>query len=416
MTCESSIKNELLDLLTEVGSKILSNRPALNYLIRAVREYTTKDDWRTGNRALVYRDVRDIAFEFGVSVRTINNWERSICSAFGLQVVASCNRRRFANRCPKTGRIVSGYGLELTGLREMLPIMQAIKDEFALLVARRRELRQRLNRVRGRVRQLATVLYCLCRKTENYALEAQGRELDLSVRGRVSEHATVMDLEQMILAAEDVCDELERLLILCKSCGSDVDVSDTSETTFRPIQLPTQPQSYPSDSCSPFVDNTAHKPVRGWRRNAPPSGLAQGVDAAHPAAQYSGLSCVDPAQIGAMDVQPATALRAASSRFLAHLPPSTSILTRSTVVEAAQGLASELGVGGETWNFACQVMGAYPAALCMLVTDNARDRGIKSPGGYFRSLAQRAVTGDLSLDRSIFGAWRSRQRSEAAHA
>jgi len=354
--------------------------------------------------------VSDIAFERGVSSRTINNYERAICCAFGIEVVVSFNRRRYANRDKQTNQIIEGYGLELTGLRDWLPIMQAIKQEFVVLQQRKCELKRRLNSVRGRVRQLATALYCQCQRHESVELEQYGRKLEATVRGRVPEQVTVLDLEQIILVAERAQDGLEKLLVMGKTCGTDVEVSDASETTFRPIQLPTKSQSILSDSCSPSVDNATCKPIRVGRMNMPPSGL-EAIRADRPEVVYSGISFVGPEEVGADRVLPLMAVRAASPEFLAHLPPSRCQATARDVIEAARCYAGQIGIDGANWNHACQVMGEYPAALCVLVTDNARSRGVRSTGGYFHALAKKAMTRDLAIDRSIIGASRNSSQS-----
>jgi len=398
MTCESSIKYELLDLLFEVGNKVLSNGPALGFLVRAVREYTSKEDWCPGNRAFVYKDVCELAFEHGVSSRTINNWERAICEKFGLKIVSRPNRRRYAKRCEKTGRIIHGYGLELTGLQKKLQELRDLKAEQAQLRQRRHDLKRQLINSRGRVRQLATALYALCQKSKDHDLAERGRSIESKVSGRISESATVVDLEQMILAADRVCDELENLLLLCKSCGSDVHVSDQSESSFRPIQHPTKQHIYPTDNCRRLGDCLSSGSHGFELHNS------------------SIIPFADPSRIGVFNVQPNVVIASASERFQAHLPPAKRIPSKNEFVVAAKCFAGEIGIGRDAWDFACQVMGEYPAALCVLVTDNARDRGVRSCGGYFRSLAKRAITGDLSLDKSIFCAWRSRQQSEACHA
>ena len=75
------------------------------------------------------------------------------------------------------------------------------------------------------------------------------------------------------------------------------------------------------------------------------------------------------------------------------------------VITAAKGLLPELRIGGATWRYACELIGPYAAALCVLVADRAvlRAGAIVYPAAYVRAMAKRALTGELALDRSLFG-------------
>ena len=97
-------------------------------------------------------------------------------------------------------------------------------------------------------------------------------------------------------------------------------------------------------------------------------------------------------------------MTAATPRFQAHTLRETRQPLPADVIDAAKLLLPELRISRAAWRYACQIVGPYPAALCVLVTDHAAvERGLRSPGGYFRSMAKRALTGELALDRSIFG-------------
>jgi replication initiation protein RepC len=111
-----------------------------------------------------------------------------------------------------------------------------------------------------------------------------------------------------------------------------------------------------------------------------------------------------PEETGAHRIHARLAVKAASPRFLAHIPLEPRQPTPDDVVDAAKGLLPDLRISRAAWRYACQIVGPYPAALCVLVTDRAAaKRGVASPGGYFRAMAKRALSGELALDRSIFG-------------
>lgn len=76
------------------------------------------------------------------------------------------------------------------------------------------------------------------------------------------------------------------------------------------------------------------------------------------------------------------------------------------VVEAAYRLRRELGISQRFWGEACAVMGRTGAAISILLTDCAMQRGhnrVRKPAGYFQAMVNRATVGELHLHKSIFG-------------
>ena len=60
MHCESSVRNELLDLLPVAANRFGLKRRAFEHLIWLIR-HTRVMDWEPGNRAVVYKSVSDTA-------------------------------------------------------------------------------------------------------------------------------------------------------------------------------------------------------------------------------------------------------------------------------------------------------------------------------------------------------------------
>lgn len=97
------------------------------------------------------------------------------------------------------------------------------------------------------------------------------------------------------------------------------------------------------------------------------------------------------------------ALDASSERFQTHLPFDP---TWPDIVEAAYHLRTDLGISQTSWGRGCKLLGRTGAALCVLITDRARDRDtdpVRSPAAYFNGMLKRAADGELHLHKSIFG-------------
>jgi replication initiation protein RepC len=402
MQCESSIRSELLDLLPVTGHRFGLKHSALDHLIWLIR-HTRVMDWEPGNRAVVYKAVSDTAAERQVTARQIYNYEQAIAEAFGLRVELAYNRRRYGQRDQETGRIVTAFGFELTELRRALPVLRQAKAEIDAENERRRTLKRELAMVRGQVRKLADALIAY----GDTAHIDTARRIAESIKGRVNEGTSILELEERIIAADHSRRDLQALLLRGKTCGSDVKISDTSEKNFRPIDPTLDLQTDYKSGCSPDGDITAGKPTRAARVEARPGGLS-GKSAARtprkPDQDFAGPAYVPPEETGARRISARMAVKAASPRFLANFPLDPRQPTPEDVVDAAKELLPDLGISRAAWRYACQIVGPYPAALCVLVTDRATtERSISRPGGYFRSMAKRALSGELALDRSIFG-------------
>lgn len=401
MQCESTIRSELLDLLPVAGNRFGLKRRALDHLIWLIR-HTRVMDWEPGNRAAVYKSVSDTAAERQVSVRQIYNYEQDIAEALGLRVEMAYNRRRYGRRDEATGRIVTAFGFELTELRRALPVLRQAKAEIDAENERRRKLKRDLAAVRGQVRKLTDALIASGDTTQIDT----ARRIAETIKGRVNEGTSILELEERIVAAGNACRDLQAMLLRGKTCGSDVKISDASAENFRPIDPTLDLQTDNKSGSSPDGDNTAGKPNRAGRFETRPDRLSGRGAARRPrrlAQDFSGPAYTPPEGTGAHRIHARLAVKAASPQFLAHIPLEPRLPTPDDVVDAAKRLLPDLGISRAAWRYACQIVGPYPAALCVLVTDHAAaKRGVVSPSGYFRAMAKRALSGELALDRSIF--------------
>ena len=415
MTCESSIRSELIDLLKSVGHRFGLRNAPLTHLLWLV-ERTRVRDWVPGRRAVVYISVAEIAARRGITTRQVNNHERAIARAFGISV-ACPGCRRYGHRDPATGHIITASGIELTALHQALPVLRQTKAELDELDRRRRERKRELTAARGRVRSLATAVFTHASAAPEQIAAAKAIADRLPARIPEGDAADVVALEQHILDAGRAARELEALLLVGKTCGSDVQTSDMSEENFRHLHPSLDLRSSLTGCGSPVGDAATRKPA-GARREPRLAGLSQKHHAARPEPnareiEYRGPAYLPPEATGAYLVRPSAALAAASGRFRTHLPANDRAPTIADIVEAARELRYGLGIGPWAWREACESVGSYAAALCLLIADRrSADARISSPGGYFRSMIRRAPTGGLHIDRSIYAVARTGKPGE----
>ncbi len=391
MKDDSSVRGELLDLLPVVGHRFGLGRAALDHLVWLIRR-TRVMDWRPGNRAVVYKSVEETAAERGITPRQVNNHERAIAEAFGCQVSCpSC--RRYGQRDKESGRIVHASGFELTNLQRALPDLRTFKADLDREHERRRRRKRELSAIRGEVRRLANAAFTIGDDAQAETARAiVGR---IGTRVPAQEASDALALESRIREARAVARELKALLLTGKTCGNDVQTSDTSEEKFRHIDPPLDLQSTLTGGCSPEGENAVRKPAGPSNENRRHADYGD---------DYDGPAFVTPEDTGAKRITSRLAVGAASDRFRAHLPFPCRPPTALDLVDAARSLSPEIGIGRMLWREACQIVGPYPAALCVLIADRAAfERGITSPGGYLRAMLRRAPSGGLAIDRSVFG-------------
>ena len=75
-----------------------------------------------------------------------------------------------------------------------------------------------------------------------------------------------------------------------------------------------------------------------------------------------------------------------------------------SVIDAADWTRHEYGISQWLWRRACKVLGRERAAIAIgIVTTKPADHFTASAGAYFHAMIDRATTGDLHLEKSIFG-------------
>ena len=78
--------------------------------------------------------------------------------------------------------------------------------------------------------------------------------------------------------------------------------------------------------------------------------------------------------------------------------------TEVQIVEAACLVAIALGISPQAWAQACHAMDRYGAAVTVAVIAALHDTGrVKTAGGLLRAMVARHLTGQLNLDRTLFG-------------
>lgn len=397
---------DLLRLIQDVGSRIGFGEADIGYLGYLIT-HTREADWKIGARPIVYKSVAKIARERDISERTVHLREQSLHRLGALDWNDIGNYRRSGMR-DDGGNIVFAYGVDLSPLANLYPILIEAKkrraDDLKAFDAARRSLSAIRKRTRAKIDH------------------AQANDLD------VTEIAAQADAirpiradwpQQRIAAVLDLARGIEQRLnaILAEiqppapvaptaSAPAEPEpqniekTSDQSEENFRHIQT--------TNSLQPFKKGTSNKArefddrvkVSRFR-----SGEASTIGDVIERIKANQIQAA-PRSIGIKHIDLKTAVSAASDDFKHLIRPSRYGVGIAEFVEAASALCSTLGISRSAWTDACGAMGRYGAAVAVLIIDRNQhhpDTPILSPGGAVRALTRRAAKGQLHLHKSLFG-------------
>lgn len=389
---EASVNRyDLLLLVKKVGSSA-GFAPRAIQLLDYYMAYTTDQDWSAGNRVIVYQSVAKTALDLGVTERQIQKLERQLFDLGALAWRDSGNHRRYGQRDKQTGRLLFGYGADLTPLAYLKEELENKLHEKQLhdqaWLETKRQISWRRRQVRGLLLELgsgegaSTAEYVA--RYEALAVKIRTHHSLATLRDLLKSHQTLhADLLEAVQQQERTATSSSR---------------DAKE--FAPIETTTQPLFDKSKTGSPLgaglqESDRQVSELKAQRGGDARSGKAGGGEGGDPILA-TGLQHLTLKHV----------LGAASSQIWEHLPIDRRAVNWSDVVEAAYRRRRDLGVSQRSWGDACGQLGRVGAAVCLLITDRATQRAkdpVREPAAYFRGLLRKFGAGELRLHRSILG-------------
>ncbi len=394
-------KYELIDLLRAAGHHLGLTPTLVNHLCYLI-SHTQVQDWHDENRAIVYKSVTLMALDQGVSERQIYNREQSLAEILGLFIVGAGNHRRYGLR-DKSGNLLRAFGIDLTPLHGVIPMLRQIVSNRAAEKAEWSSLKNRLEVMRRQIRGLTR---SILESGQSEVLSDLCSEIK-QLSGRVTARTMIVELRNRLKIAQQIKLQLEEWL-LSITCGQSVEISDQSEILFRHKDTLRHSDSDSDESgcralwietstdLSPVSVDKSKALQRGETEKSSDTALVFSVD---------GYLC---RRVGAVPdsdkgLSLERVLASASREFVDALPYGTAPLTEDDVIAQAVDLLPDLGITPSAWAEACQIIGAWPAAVCVVLADQrARAGTIRNPGGYIRAMARRALSGELRLSASVW--------------
>jgi replication initiation protein RepC len=372
--------------------------------------FTREIDWEEGARPIVYQSLARTALDLGVSERQVQRLEQGLFAAGAITWNDSGNHKRAGQRCPRTGRILWAFGVELTPLAQLKPELEAKLAEKEAHDRQWLETKRQISWYRRQICAGLAEAEAGGHAERVAASAARYQSLAVPIR-------TYMDLEFLggLLAGHKALHG-EILAELASIAPSDQvrlsgKMPSTRDAHDAHIYTLTQKKLFDKSNCRPEASCFRESVTRP--AHTPPDSVAaskEGEGSEH------GAQCDDGAKgireegassgTGLEYISLKQALNAASERFRAHLPIEPRPLTWPDLVEAAYRLRRELHVSQQNWAEACATLGRNGATVCLLLTDRATQREaepVLKPGAYFRAMIHRANTGELRLHASVLG-------------
>ena len=379
---------EILKYLKIAGSEFGFKARHLSFLAYLIG-FTSEIDWseETYHPPIVWQSISNTAQDFGTSERQINRWERELHNLGALTWRDSGNHKRYGVRT-EDGHIKFGYGVDLSPLAELFGHIKAraekVLRERRIWKEAKRELSAQKRRVRTKM--------CVAELSIDKLNELE----PITASTTLSEIHTQQEKLKVIEIAVDTHFEKEDTR---RVCGQDVKMSPQADKNVRHIYTTTKLYSSKEDTEGVVHNSTGL--ISQICKVSPKQSLPK-FDS-----RKLNKGPMDPkTSMGVEHLTTSMLISVASNSFKDKIPCYDRALAPEDLVEAARITCVEIGINRYVWNEAVQVMGAFAAAISVMVTDVNQqhpERPVLNPGGFLRGMISAAKSGELQLHRSVFG-------------
>jgi replication initiation protein RepC len=386
---------ELLLLVKRVGKEAGFTRSMI-CLLDYYFAFTRPIDWQTG-KPIVYQALSKTALDLGISERQVQKLEKELAGVGAICFRDSGNFKRYGFRDAKTGAIQHAFGVDLSPLAVMKGVLEEQLAEKRSRNQAWMELKRQLTSYRSLIRGLIAEL------AEQGEDVAELLEKYRSIAIQIRSHLKVAQLETLAEGHRKLYRALRKMVGKIGKClGRD--------TQVLPIAQETRIGSPRDEVAFVHKEDTIQKPF-----NKLNTGSRGDAGERSRLVQYSySRSCGDKLF---HDVSIEQLISVSSQRLKAYLPLGRSNL--NDLIEAAYRLSSDLGISQPNWARACETLGRLPAALCILLTDQAMHRSVnpvRQPSAYLQGMVNRGSRGELNLIPSIQGMYARGDRKKTCSA
>lgn len=340
--------------------------------------------FEVGGMPIVFKSNATLAFEISKSPNHTGALLSRLFDAGLIAMRDSGNYKRFARR-DEAGNLASVSGIDLR-------VLVARYDELNALVAVARSERNAKeaawNEYRGAVRQLHLVL-CAVEDLAGRMLATLKGRFD-TILANVSKKSAAARIEQATRLCRWLADRAYGLRKGRKEASALGKIMSRITENRDHIQITNlnHPVSRSEEERRPAHAGQVDQNGASFARRA--------WDERRGGEKFSPRASAEPAR--AMQIETLTAACPALSMWLGTAPTSWPAL-----IDKYPLLCSLVGISPDARDHAARVLGQTGAAMAAALIVERREAGeIKSAGGFMRALIERASTGDLHLEKSIY--------------
>ncbi|ABI93326.1 replication protein C (plasmid) [Roseobacter denitrificans] len=369
---------------------------------------TQPQDWEQGKRPIVWASNNFLMEQTGFSLATLKRHARRLCEAGLIAFKDSPNGKRYGRR-DEDGVIVEAYGFDLAPLA-------ARTVEFEALHAQLLEERQLCKSLRNTITVMRRVIRAKIEKALESRLKGPWRDLqdEFSLMlERLPKRST--GTNKLI----DIVDWFKSLQARVEAAfEAAFDWPEESDANLSPQEHESESNivSLYKNMNPSGVNNEPHiltttqlDPVKSNRFET------KHAEATPP--ELPPTEQVEKSQEVDLDIEWSTHTGKRTSDvdipMLMLTCPQFAELARDMegyirdwngVHRAAGKVRPMVGISESAWNVAQQTLGpAVAAAALALIYDKHATGEVSSPGGYLRGMVEKAMVGELHLDRSFYG-------------
>ncbi|WP_072780106.1 plasmid replication protein RepC [Marivita hallyeonensis] len=362
-------------------------------LLDTLAAFTQPQDWEQGRRPIVWPSNAYLVDRTGFSLSALKRHTRRLADAGVIAFCDSPNGKRWGHRDAE-GVIVEAYGIDLSPLAaramEFEELHTQLQNERALCQRLKRQITVTRRMIRARIE--AALTDGLNGPWERYLAGFETLLGKLPRRGVGSE-----GLEHLLAGFHSLLAQVEHAYL----AASRVDNALENPRPNPAASLEKSQEMDPKEpNYEPHIQTTKYhgSVIRNPKGNEPPATLP-----VKPAFENEDR--------GATPKPPSE--RVLDIRTVMQACPEFAFWARNMVgclrdwgdlFRAACDLTKMIGVSDRTWHTTQSIMGKQTAVTAMaLVFDKHAKGEVSSAGGYLRGMARKSGTGDLNLERSIYG-------------
>jgi len=400
-------KSQATSSVKRVAAAIGLKAPDL-LLLDTFAAFTQPQDWEQGRRPIVWASNNFLIEQTGFSLSALRRHVRRLAELGLIWIKDSPNGKRYGHR-DADGAIIEAFGFDLAPLA-------ARAAEFQSLYAQLKEEREFCAAQRNVITITRRIIRAKIEKALESGLRGPWRQLEeefaLLLQGLPKRSTAVSKLLDIVDWFKEFKQRVEAAFEAAFDWPAESDVEQSSQDVKTTMNVvPISINMTPTD-----VTNDTHilttKEPHTVTSNRFDNKAAADVEPELPKPEQ-----VERPEDVNLDIEWSTHTNKRKSEvdipMLMLSCPHFAEMARGMVGyirnwddlhRAAGKLRSMMGISENAWNVAQRVLGpAIAAATMALIFDKHSTGEVKSPGGYLRGMVEKAVAGELHLDRSFYG-------------